>query len=251
MNRPPEPHRVTPLFLSRLVSSVQDAAFRDRAVYVPDADALVLADLHVGRGEASDVEFPLGERADLVERLAALLDAFDPGEVILAGDVLHDFARATAAATESLRTLTGTCREADATPRLIQGNHDPMLASVWDGTLHESLRLDDGTVVCHGHEDPDRDGERYVIGHDHPAINIEGQRHPCYLYGPATYRGRDLLMLPAFSRLAAGVEINGMRASNFHSPLVTDADALQPIVYDPDSEETLRFPALGQFRSML
>jgi putative SbcD/Mre11-related phosphoesterase len=230
---------------------VQDAAFRDRAVHLADADALVLADLHVGRAEASDVEFPLGEGSALRERLDTLLSAFDPGEVVFAGDVLHDFAQATVAAERSVDALVAACREAGSEAVLVRGNHDPMLPEVWDGPLHDEYRLADGTVVCHGHEEPDARGERYVVGHDHPTVNIEGRRHPCYLLGPAAYRGEDFLMLPAFTRLAAGVEVNDMTAANFHSPLVTDADALRPVVHDRDSDEVLRFPPLGRFRSML
>lgn len=35
------------------------------------------------------------------------------------------------------------------------------------------------------------------------------------------------------------------------SPLVTDIDRLRPIVYDPDADETFRFPALGELRGRL
>jgi hypothetical protein len=95
------------------------------------------------------------------------------------------------------------------------------------------------------------DADLYLVGHDHPAISIEGRKRPCFLYGPDSYRGGDVLMLPAFSRLAAGATVNGMRTSDFQSPLVTDADALRPVVYDPDREEALSFPPLGEFRRLL
>ncbi|MFB6097466.1 MAG: metallophosphoesterase [Haloferacaceae archaeon] len=230
---------------------MQDATFRDRAVYLADPDALVLADLHVGRAASSSVDFPLGERDDLVDRLEVLLAHFSPGTVVFAGDVLHDFGSATPEADLVVDALVGTVRDAGAEPFLIAGNHDPMLASVWDGDLHDAVRLDDGTVVCHGHEEPAERGHRYVFGHDHPTIDVEGSRHPCFLWAPAAYRGGDVLMLPSFTRLAAGVEVNGMTAANFHSPLITDADVLHPIVYDAQSQETLEFPPLGRFRSML
>jgi metallophosphoesterase superfamily enzyme len=58
-------------------------------------------------------------------------------------------------------------------------------------------------------------------------------------------------MLPSFTRLAAGVEVNGMRAADFQSPLVRNADAFRPVVRDEDADETLRFPPLGQFRRLL
>jgi hypothetical protein len=59
------------------------------------------------------------------------------------------------------------------------------------------------------------------------------------------------LVLPAFTRLAGGVEINGLRARELQSPLLTDLGAFRPIVYDEDSEEALWFPPLSEFRSML
>jgi metallophosphoesterase superfamily enzyme len=111
------------------------------------------------------------------------------------------------------------------------------------------VRLQDGTVVCHGHEQPDVGGDRYVIGHDHPVIEIEGTRRPCFLWGPEEYRGSDLLMLPSFTRLAAGVPVDRLASRGFQSPLVTDGNALQPIVADGD--EPLEFPPLGEFRSLL
>lgn len=230
---------------------MQGATFRDRAVYLTEPDALILADLHVGRASSSRVDFPLGERNDLSGRLDALLSHFSPETVVFAGDILHDFGSATAETGRSVDALVETIRDAGAEPLLISGNHDPMLSAVWDGEIHDAVRLDDGTVVCHGHEEPAQHGTRYVIGHDHPTISVEGSRHPCFLWGPASYRGSDVLMLPAFTELAAGVEVNGMHAVNFNSPLITDVDALHPIVYDSQSQETLKFPPLGRFRSML
>lgn len=231
-----------------------DVAFADRAVFLPHADALVVADLHVGRAAASDVEVPLGERADLTERLDAALDRFSPGRVVVAGDVLHEFGRVSHRAAETLDALDATCRAAGAELVLVTGNHDGMLETVWDGERHEGYRVDDGdrtVLVCHGHEEPSEEADRYVVGHDHPTITIEGQRRPCFLAGEAVYRGSDVLMLPAFSRVASGVEINGMRARDFQSPLVTDADALRPVVWDPGGEDALTFPPLGRFRKLL
>ncbi|MFC7071168.1 metallophosphoesterase [Halobaculum lipolyticum] len=272
-----------------------NAGFRDRAVHLRDADALVVADLHVGRAEASDVEYPLGEASDLVGRLAALLDRFEPAEVVLAGDVLHQFGRVSLAVADSLAALVDACRDAGARPVLVRGNHDTALADAWDGPIHDAYELDlrvggAPAVVRHGHEPPpdDEDAGLYVVGHDHPTIAIEGQRHPCYLYAERAYRGADVLMLPAFSRLAAGVEVNGMRARDFQSPFVPDANALRPILArggadadadagdgegasdpgrtggvggdsdgdsadgsDGDHDAPLEFPPLGEFRRLL
>ena len=133
-------------------------------------------------------------------------------------------------------------------PAAVRGNHDAMLGSVWSGRVHDAYRVGD-VVICHGHEVPDADAERYVVGHDHPAIEIEGRRRPCFLRGP--YGDAEVVVLPAFTRLAAGAVVNGMSARDFRTDLVTDADALRPMVYDADAGETLQFPPLGEFRRML
>ncbi|WP_410765359.1 metallophosphoesterase [Haloferax sp. DFSO60] len=225
--------------------------FRDRAVYLPDADALVVADIHLGRADASDVDFPLGERADLTDRLAALCERFDPTEVVFAGDVLHRFERVSARDVESLDSVLETCRGADSTPILVAGNHDTMLDSVCDDSVHDSYRLSDETLVAHGHEEPEERAPLYVVGHDHPTLDIEGRTRPCALYGPKCYRGGDVLMLPAFTRLAAGVTVNGMSAADFQSPFVSNSGVLRPFIRDDDADETLTFPPLEKLRRYL
>lgn len=245
--------------------SVLHAGFRDRAVHLRDADALVLADLHVGRAEASNVEYPLGEADDLEERLRGLLARFEPDEAVFAGDVLHRFGRVSVAAERSLAALVDACRDAGAAPVAVRGNHDAALAEVWPGPVRDGHELDcrvrgEPAVVRHGHEapPPEENAGLYVVGHDHPTVSVEGRRRDCWLYAERAYRGADVLMVPAFSRLAAGVEVNGMRARDFQSPLVTDADALRPILApagDGDAADAdgdpLEFPPLGEFRRML
>jgi putative SbcD/Mre11-related phosphoesterase len=227
-----------------------DPTFRDRALYVPGEDALVLTDLHLGRDETSNVELRLGEHEDIVDRFGALVDKFAPREVVFGGDLLHSFGSLPRGVMETVSELRAILDDADANAVVTPGNHDSMLGQIWKGPTEDEHRLGDG-LVLHGHEPPDATAEWYVVGHDHPTISIEGQRRPCYLWGEGTYRGADVLMLPSFTRLAAGVEVNGMRAADFQSPLVTNADAFRPVVRDEDADETLRFPPLGQFRRLL
>jgi hypothetical protein len=125
-----------------------------------------------------------------------------------------------------------------------------MLGELWDGPTASEYRVGDW-VVCHGHEAPTASAEGYLVGHDHPTIIIEGTRRPCYLYGAGSYEGADVLMLPAFTRLAAGMPVNRMTGAEFQSPLVRNADPFRPIVRDEDADETLTFPPLGRFREML
>jgi len=270
--------------------------YRARGVYLEPADALVVADLHVGRDRASNVELPMGERADLTERLGTLVEHFDPAAVVLAGDVLHSLSSVPDGVETTLSALRGVTRRVDADLVAVRGNHDRLLPSLFEPT-HDAYRLADGTLVLHGHERPPAPAPRYVAGHDHPALEIDGQRRPVCLFGEGVLppsrvdrrddasvgghewplagetgetgetdetdetgeagetgdrrEAADVLVLPAFSRLAAGAVCNGASARDLRTPLVGDLDRFRPAVYDGASGETLWFPPLGEFRRLL
>jgi putative SbcD/Mre11-related phosphoesterase len=230
------------------MDAFSDATFRDRAVFLDGT--LVLADLHVGQGVTSNVEFPVGDGADMVDRFEALCDHFEPEEVVVAGDLLYSFDGVPRLAESTLGGLQSAADAAGVRIVVTPGNHDTMLDTVWSGPTTPDYRLD-GTVVCHGHVEPTEDATRYVIGHDHPTITIEGQRRPCYLVGEGTYEGSDVLMLPSFNRLVSGVEVNDMRSREFMSPLLRDIGSMAPHVLDPEAGEALAFPPLGEFRGQL
>lgn len=221
---------------------------RDRAAVIDDV--LILADLHIGYDATSNVEFPLGGGVDLIERFEALCERFDPREVVIAGDLLHSFQSIPGPVESTLSGLQAAAADVGAAVVVTPGNHDTLLDAIWSGTVDEEYRIGD-TVVCHGHVLPAGDAERYVVGHDHPTITIEGRRRPCYLAGENVYDGASVLMLPAFTRLVRGVEINGMSGADFMSPLIRDADAFAPVVWDEDAGEVLEFPELGAFRHRL
>lgn len=234
-----------------------DPVYRDRAVYLDGS--LVLADLHFGKGAASNVEFPLGAEDDAVERLEDLLDHFDPDEVVLAGDVFHTFEYVPDVAEDALSEVVRAVRDSGARLVVVEGNHDTMLDSVYRGEVREAYELDgvggddERVVVCHGHEEPAIEADRYVIGHDHPAIVIEGQKRSCFLDGRGVYRRSDVLVVPSFNRMVAGVSVNGRLGASRPelSPLVTRVGEFRPVVWDDEAGETLEFPPLSQFRRML
>lgn len=224
--------------------------FRDRAVFLPEHETLVLADLHLGKDAASNVEWPVGEHGDITDRFATLIAEYDPEEVVVAGDLLHSFSTLPRGVMASVRKLRSIANEAGVRIVVTPGNHDSMLGEVWKGPTVEEYRIGD-YLVTHGHEEPEGSAAGYIIGHDHPTIEIEGQRRACYLFAETQYRDADLLMLPSFTKLAAGVVVNGMRTRDFQSPLVTRADDLRPVVRDEDADETLDFPPIGEFRRLL
>ncbi|THE62812.1 metallophosphoesterase [Salinadaptatus halalkaliphilus] len=232
-------------------------AFDARSVYVPAADALVVADLHFGRGTASSVEAPLEGGRDVLERLETLCRRHEPATVVVAGDLLHAFDRVPRGVEDDLEMLSDLVAANDATLVVTPGNHDAMLehtvlADVLEADRQSEYRLaDETTVVCHGHEKPTAGAELYVVGHDHPALSADGRKVPCFLYGQTTYDESDVLVVPAFTRLARGATVNGMYGPDFQSPLVVDAGQFHPVVYDESTDESLWFPKLRACRDRL
>ena len=223
--------------------------YRDRAVYLPAVETLIVADLHVGRAATSEVELPMGEQSDLRSRLEDLLAAVDPEQLVVAGDILHSFGSVPYGVPDTLSAIEETVDEHGLDLVLVGGNHDTILPDLIDEQPLDAVELEDGTVVHHGHELPDVEADRYVIGHEHPAIVVEGDRHPCFLEGIAQWRGATVIVLPAFNRFAKGTVINSMQTKDVMSPLITDLDACRPVVRS--AGKTLSFPVLGDFRSLL
>lgn len=231
------------------MSDFADVTYLDRAGYFPDAETLVLADLHVGRVATSDVDLPMGEGEDLEGRLEMLLESAQPERVVVAGDLLHAFDSLPYGVSETLDRLADTVASSGAELVAVAGNHDTILEEVTDLAVENSVPLDAETVVHHGHEIPETEAERYVIGHEHPAITIEGVRHHCFLECRNQYEGASVLVLPSFNPFVVGTVVNEMAADDSMSPLVVDMDGCRPVVRT--AEETLRFPGLGPLRSHL
>lgn len=229
--------------------SDSSVAYLDRAVQFPDQDALVLADVHVGRDATSAVELPMGEADDLVDRLRSLLEETRPERVVVAGDFLHAFDSIPYGVHETVDRFVGAVNDADAALSVVAGNHDTILEEFTDIETHPALELGPDTVVHHGHEVPDATADRYVIGHEHPAIVVEGDRHPCFLECRNQLDGAAVLVLPAFNRFAVGTVVNDMDAADSMSPLLVDMDGCRPVLRT--NEETLSFPGLGTLRSHL
>lgn len=221
--------------------------YRDRALLFDDV--LVLADCHLGKGEAN-LELPIGDTTDVIDRFDALLSTHEPSEAVIAGDLLHSFSTLPMSVRDAVDAIRDAADAHDVDLIVTPGNHDTMLESIWDEETSGEYRVGD-TLVLHGHEEPTESAECYVVGHDHPTIEIEGRRRPCYLVGEGAYEDSTVVMLPAFNRLLAGTPVNTMDARDFMCPLVTDVDAFRPMVWDEDAEEVLAFPPLGEFRELL
>ncbi|HEX8297428.1 MAG TPA: metallophosphoesterase [Chthoniobacteraceae bacterium] len=213
-----------------------------RAVLLEENGVLAIADLHLGYSWAHRHDgnlLPISAREDSVERLAELVRDYRPREVALLGDIVHR-AILLPALQEELCRLFGQIEEL-APLRLILGNHDanlrrllhdcglePSLARVLEVGPHLLLHGDemDETVAATALAETRARGGRIFIGHEHPAFTLSDGvasrvKCPCFL------ASEELVVLPAFSRWAAGTDV---REARFLSPYARQTRCTRAIV---------------------
>ena len=219
--------------------------FYKGALYVRDLGLCVVSDVHIGLAETlyrQGLHFPLHEEETLLDRFEAILERFKPMAFVLDGDIFHSFDRVSRDVRETFSTVLATLR-AECEVVLVRGSHDTMLPAIAGGTVERYDR--GGYTVVHGDREV-ADHGALVIGHDHPAIEIDMARFPCFLYGERAADGKDLIVMPAFNPLSPGVVVNYARGRDFLSPILhrVDAGSLQPVV-EVDGEAVVLPPLAG------
>lgn len=191
------------------------------AAFVHHARALVLADLHAGhvatlrqRGHALP---PLDDGA-LHARVDALLARLDPREVVIAGDLVHGAAAASARTDAPSALDQLLARFAGRALTVVPGNHDrAVTADLARRGVAVSAHASIGPhAIRHGDEAPEalralRDEARarggyVIVGHMHPALSLRGApgvraRVPAFAWS------EGWLALPALSPLARGADL--------------------------------------------
>jgi uncharacterized protein len=192
-----------------------------RAVWLPGPRVLAIADLHLGYAWAHRTRgqlLPIAHGEDTLDRLATLAADYDPAEIVLLGDIVHEAVpiEPLADALRTLHTQFGTRL------RAVTGNHDRNLLDTLRQNRIPITLLPSHTSGHHTFEHGDLSEDEAAqtrlstlpgplfIGHEHPVIALSDSagshlRAPCFLVGPR------LIVLPAFSPWAAGNEIRARR----------------------------------------
>lgn len=192
------------------IEALSFALYGERAVHWPEADALLIADLHLGKGEVfrrAGLAVPRGGTGTDLARLAALLATTRAARLVILGDVLHGPLHEDAAWRDDWRAF----RDAHAALHVeaVVGNHDRALTPATGATpsrpgdgaaalglmLREDGAVERGVALCHEpqHAPP---GGPSLCGHLHPAATLPGLgRLPAYWWRPR----RGQLVLPAFT----------------------------------------------------
>lgn len=232
------------------------------AIHISKIDAIAIADLHLGyEGIMAEqgIFVPKVQFEKEMEILKEIVKKQRASRFIICGDIKHEFSETSyhefVEVTDLFKFLRENLREVIA----IKGNHDNYLIRVTrrhDIALYDELELGD-FYFMHGHEVPKgltTTKAKYVImAHEHPAIVLYDEvggkeKLDCFLYGD--FDDKKLLVLPAFSTLAEGSQINVIPKEELLSPILrdlVDIDELKVVGIAPEIG-CLEFPKLGKLR---
>ena len=179
------------------------------ALWLEDAQAAVVADVHLGYGWALRRRGQLGPVADSAtqRKLTETIDELRPRTIVLLGDVVHAPRPAPAereAVQDAMQWLADRAHVV-----VVLGNHDRGLERDFPHLPAELCREWHGAGVIAVHGDREiPEGEHVLAGHLHPAFGVfDGAG--AYHRMPVFVAGDKLTLLPAFSPLAAGFDIRG------------------------------------------
>ena len=173
----------------------------DRALFWPARRRLLIADLHLGKGDimrAAGIAVPSGGTRHDLERLHLLLDATGARELWVLGDFLHG--RRHPRVEAEWRALLAAHPACVAS--VIAGNHDRSLVADAAGVVHLPDDVRDGPFRFR-HEPlavPGPGSGHVLCGHVHPVARLPGLpgRHPALALAPGQ------TILPAFSAFTGG-----------------------------------------------
>ena len=180
----------------------------DGGLYLPDFNALIISDLHLGKGAAQrgTSQIPGYDTDDTLNRLEMSIQAARPQQTILLGDSFHSFEQAEmlpAYHLERIKQISGRTELI-----WIEGNHDPRLPQRLPGHSCSTLSL--GNLLLshqpiYQDEMEDRLISGQIVGHFHPKARVKLKARnlsaKCFIHDAS------LMILPAFGAFTGGLNI--------------------------------------------
>lgn len=185
------------------LAGVLVSALPEGALWVEEARALIVSDLHLEKGSSyargGQLLPPYDTRATLA-RVAALIDAKQPDIVVSLGDSFHDCGgpgRMDPDDCDMLKSLIARCDWI-----WVEGNHDGKSAETLGGVVREVLHL--GKLVLR-HEPTEASAPGEIAGHLHPCAKVHGRgrtvRRRCFAMDG------ERMIMPAFGAYTGGLNV--------------------------------------------
>jgi putative SbcD/Mre11-related phosphoesterase len=199
------------------------------ALYHPEADLLVVSDLHLGLEGSVTHEgnyVPQFQLEQIKEDVRKASDRTGASRILLNGDLKHEFKYTRFSEKREIEEFVDLLHSLFDEVVVVEGNHDTFLEEVLEDVRYEETHLEHGLLFMHGHEalKPDVEYDTLVIGHEHPALELKDdvgttEKIDCFLYGKMK-NGKSIVVMPAFSKISGGSAVNNVPQSKLLSPVL-------------------------------
>ncbi|MEM8502648.1 MAG: ligase-associated DNA damage response endonuclease PdeM [Cyanobacteria bacterium P01_D01_bin.1] len=181
----------------------------DKALYLPDAQALLVSDVHLGKAETfQSLGIPIASRMneENLERLRSLCRQTQANNLFILGDLFHS---PQSLVPDVLVSWDTFLQEISAKTTLIVGNHDRKLVSALP-PLSMDCQVDAvemGPLLLSHEPELRHHSALNICGHIHPVIRLRSRtdslRLPCFF---VEHRQRRMT-LPSFGEFTGGYEV--------------------------------------------
>ncbi len=237
---------------------------KDLGLFISKLKLLVISDLHIGYEEAlaeQGIHLPKSQYPEIKKLIKNLLEYFDPKEIVINGDVKHEFGSATRQEWIEVLDLIDFLKEYVEEIVVVRGNHDNFLIPILkkkEVKLYDPFYLRDNIYFIHGHKELTIEAfnsKIIIIGHEHPAISLRDElgikyKFKCFLKGDINRQ--TLIVLPSISPLMPGSSINEINRNKFLSPILHKyfSDEFEVYVSDPEIG-TYFFGKIGMLKTLI
>lgn len=213
------------------------------ALFHSKTGSLILADIHLGYEEymaSLGVYLPKLQLKGAQETIRTAVGRVNARRLVVVGDLKHAYEKLLRQERLEVTKLARFVQELGLEMILVRGNHDtfiaPLLKKLGVEVVEDQLDLGDGLVLAHGHKQVETDYEVIVMGHEHPALQVDiaGARVklPALLEVPLE-DGSQAVVLPAVGVYQTGNPLT-LDRSLYLSPIMKEraviADAIVWIV---------------------
>lgn len=172
---------------------------KERALYFPFYELLVISDIHLGKSahfRKEGIQIPKTVSDTDISRLTSLIDKYQPKTLLVTGDMFHHDINLDI---DDFKQWRNTNVNLEII--LVKGNHDRLGNSIYQQLnikLHDKCYEVGDFCFTHKKEDGSKNGKYIVSGHIHPGVLLKG-RAKQYLKFPCFFFQENHALLPAFS----------------------------------------------------
>jgi DNA ligase-associated metallophosphoesterase len=178
--------------------------YPQRALHWPEQSMLLLADLHLGKGDAfrrAGIALPRGGTNADLQRLSMLIEHSGVHRVVVLGDLVHGPLPADAHWRAQWQAFLE--RHAEVEFAAVLGNHDRALRGARDFGRLRLLGAEEAIDGLHLQHEPAQASDAPTLcGHLHPVLRLRQPGLPARL--PCFWQRHAQLVLPAFSDFTGG-----------------------------------------------